>query len=186
MTRKRAHVWGTLTPYHSPPLVLTWNRWWPWDLSCSIWTPGPNWIFWPPLKFWTPSCAEHLNLGELLLGQPCCLSGMTNQTCQSAVRIRPHQLNLLFLIPSLIKNICFTKIKAQYNFYAHWYLRLKASKKHKDFNAYLYCFFSCICFFPSLPRCFLWIWEMRNRKFICYCIAIIECHGGRITKWKRM
>ena len=39
--------------------------------------------------------------------------------CRVRFHVRPHQLNFLFLVPSLIKNICFIKIKTQYNFYAH-------------------------------------------------------------------
>ena len=47
-------------------------------------------------------------------------------------------------------------------------------KKNPDFNTqFILCFLSCVCFFTSLPHCFLWIWGMRNRKFICYGLTVI-------------
>ena len=58
--RKRVRIQGTLALYHSPPLALTQYRWWSWDLSHSIWTPGPKYIeaFFDPLTCWAFELCE--------------------------------------------------------------------------------------------------------------------------------
>ena len=88
--------------------------------------------------------------------------------------LRPHQLNFLFLIPLLVKNICFIKIKTQYTIsMCIDFCGFRLQKNTKILIHIYIVFFKLCLFFPLLPRCFLWIWGMRNRKFICYGLMLI-------------
>ena len=70
---------------------------------------------------------------------------------QSKPLLRPDQLIFLFLIPSLIKNICFIKIKNTIQFLCALIFEALGFKKHKDFNTYSYCVFKLCLFFSLTP-----------------------------------